>query len=614
MVQLEVELGPLAIGFGFGAVLFLHKWVFPAYSRKAKELLSGAALQAEPLAEPVPEPSPRAEAPDQAGRRQLQLAGATLVLLLLATSVAAGGLRGAAPAEPVALDAPAAAVAQDTLPVPVAPAVQAPVAPAEPATTATQSALEAPAAPAEPVAEPAPAVVPHPAAVPSAEPPAKAELSAEPPVLAAKESRPRRRARKEKQPADPNVMTLNLTRQEMVMQAVDDIIFYKSAYWGTLSIGTPAVPFKVVFDTGSGHLIVPSTYCHSTTCRAHKRYRRSVSTSAKDIDYDGTVVMPGDPRDQITVNFGTGEVTGVFIEDVICGKNAVGMSWEQEPPRCMPMRMIAATDMSEEPFRTFEFDGVVGMGLKGLSQAPEFNFLHVMGVNWERQGARTPSMFAVYLAEDDQQVSQITLGGYDDERLEGDIFWNPVLNPEEGHWMVRIAALRVDDVTLDFCTEGCRAVVDTGTSLLSVPTPVFTQVYENLRHEAHPLLECRGPGPKLYIELEGFTVTLEPEDYSRPEASIPQTRKPGPELPPDFAGNETFGPEPEMCKPMLMSMDLVETLGPKLFVLGEPILRKYYTVYDSDDAAPRIGFAYAWHGPVPEGTGHVPQDDDDELP
>ena len=44
---------------------------------------------------------------------------------------------------------------------------------------------------------------------------------------------------------------------------------------------------------------------------------------------------------------------------------------------------------------------------------------------------------------------------------------------------------------------------------------------------------------------------------------------------------------------MLMTLDLPEPLGPKLFILGEPVLRKYYTAYDSKGK--RIGFSRARH-------------------
>jgi len=89
---------------------------------------------------------------------------------------------------------------------------------------------------------------------------------------------------------DAALYSVKLDRQRMPIYSIGDVVYYRSAYYGTLMVGAPAVPFKVVFDTGSGHLILPSTYCHTETCRVHRRYRRSASTSGQDIDYDGTPV------------------------------------------------------------------------------------------------------------------------------------------------------------------------------------------------------------------------------------------------------------------------------------------------------------------------------------
>merc|ERR1719506_3118471 len=113
--------------------------------------------------------------------------------------------------------------------------------------------------------------------------------------------------------------SIPLKRQQMPLHSQGGVVQHKSAYYGQISVGAPqAQQFDVVFDTGSGHLVLPSTMCRSQTCLDHRRYKRKASLLAEDIDVDGTVVKPGQMRDQITVSFGTGEVTGVFVRDRAC--------------------------------------------------------------------------------------------------------------------------------------------------------------------------------------------------------------------------------------------------------------------------------------------------------
>lgn len=361
--------------------------------------------------------------------------------------------------------------------------------------------------------------------------------------------------------------------------------------------------FTAVFDTGSGHLVLPSGYCHSDTCKAHSRFRRSTSKSAKDIDSDGSEVAAGAPRDQITVSFGTGQVTGVFVEDVVCFGDAGGVAANTSSPQavmradialpkeCLQLRFIAATAMSEHPFKSFHFDGVMGLGLSGLSQTPEFNFLNVFSRTAEAWGSTMSQTFGVFLADIADDTSEIALGGWNQERISGGLAWNRVHRPELGHWMINIKSLRVDGHAVDFCSDGtCRAVVDTGTSLVAVPSAVFPELYEHLRHPAPKLGHCKGPGPTLHIELEGLTLTLGPREISQLErVTPPEARlREGPAAPVDPNAR------PDMrCKPVLMTMDLPAPIGPKLFILGEPVLRKYYTVYDAKSK--RVAFGISAH-------------------
>jgi len=399
--------------------------------------------------------------------------------------------------------------------------------------------------------------------------------------------------------SDAALYSVRLERQRMPIYSVGDVVYYRSAYYGTLMVGSPAVPFKVVFDTGSGHLILPSTYCHTETCRAHRRYRRSASTTGQDIDYDGTPVEAGQPRDQITVSFGTGEVTGVFVEDIVC-MNGEGATESNDSVAgslqdgCVNMRLIAATDMSEDPFKSFQFDGVLGLGLDGLSQTREFNFLEVVAESVGQWGGGSmPHTFGVFLAEGTSEESEIVFGGWSPTHHEEDLSWNSVLEPEMGHWMLPIKSMRVGDETIAFCNDGCKAVVDTGTSLFAVPTVAFPELYELMKHPTPLAGHCRGYGPQLHIELEHFTVTLEPRDYARLERASSLSTYP--QFLPNSNETRTGPPSRSdlFCKPMLMALDLPEPLGPKLFILGEPVLRKYYTVYDG--LSKTVGIARARH-------------------
>jgi len=115
------------------------------------------------------------------------------------------------------------------------------------------------------------------------------------------------------------------------------------------------------------------------------------------------------------------------------------------------------------------------------------------------------------------------------------------------------------------------------------PTSVFAEMYKGLRHYPPLAGHCAGPGPLLHLELDRFTLTLGPKDISR----LDTKSRPVPHIYSDSIRKD------KRCVPTLMTLDLPRPLGPKLFVLGEPVLRKYYTVYDAHTKS--VGFGRANH-------------------
>mmetsp|Transcript_122226 Transcript_122226/g.328325 ORF Transcript_122226/g.328325 Transcript_122226/m.328325 type:complete len:520 (-) Transcript_122226:57-1616(-) len=404
-----------------------------------------------------------------------------------------------------------------------------------------------------------------------------------------------------------NPHLINLRRESVPIYRRGKVASFKTSYSGILHVGNPPQDFRVVFDTGSAHLVVPSAGCHSETCLAHRRYDTAASPHGLDINVDGSRVLPGEARDQITVAFGTGEISGVFAQDRLCLGAAGPAPGAEVDAHCVDVRIVAATEMSPEPFGSFSFDGILGLSLASLAIAPEFSVFGAMVGG----GRLRHSSFGVFLAEGDEEVSEISFGGYDPEKVRGEPVWAPVFAPEHGHWQVQILALRLGNHTLDFCSDGqCRAVVDTGTSLLVVPEVLADDLADMLEeHLVDPPsstgpsaggVDCReARGLPLHFDLDGFSITLEPGDYTRQALQVEEDGSTMPaqvSLEPSADGAEALA---RNCWPALMPIDFPEPLGPKLFIWGEPVLRKYYTVYNWREKS--VGFGLARH--VPEGPG-----------
>jgi len=417
-----------------------------------------------------------------------------------------------------------------------------------------------------------------------------------------------------------------LRRQVIPLHSIDGYVQHKSAYFGNIHIGGPKEQqFTMVFDTGSAHVVVPSVYCRSSVCMRHKRYRRSASKWAKDIDVDGTPVLPGSARDQITVTFGTGEVGGVLVTDALCLGSPQQPSTSVQSPAmiqkkkvisttkwtyqdtdettenktsgrsngegsnlesgCVMMNLITATTMTDDPFSMFEFDGVFGLALPLLSQSPEFNFVHAAAESASALGVpdNMKRIFSVFLAKQDSADSEISFGGWKNERIMPgqELRWNHVTDPEMGYWQVEVLGISIDGKMLEFCHEGCRAIVDTGTSLIAVPTAYAMEMGDLLYHKAKDG-DCTGPGPRLAFHLTNFTVVLDPLDYARVEDI--QDRGDG-----DNNDVEKQKDDEDHCVAMLMSLDLPPPFSMKTFILGEPVLQRYYAAFDG--LAHQIGFA-----------------------
>lgn len=150
----------------------------------------------------------------------------------------------------------------------------------------------------------------------------------------------------------------------------------------------------------------------------------------------------------------------------------------------------------------------------------------------------------------------------------GDMYWSAEMRdvrfaptPGAGH----------DSAVLGCDNERCSAVVDTGTSLLVVPTSAYDAILDALEHLPNGQHGCEDMSklPDLRFTLGEQAFALGPESYMGSVdgelseellALMPRSRKSG----------------DSSCTPLLMTINEDTDYGP-LWILGLPFFRRYYT-------------------------------------
>mmetsp|Transcript_115934 Transcript_115934/g.368688 ORF Transcript_115934/g.368688 Transcript_115934/m.368688 type:complete len:490 (-) Transcript_115934:182-1651(-) len=318
-------------------------------------------------------------------------------------------------------------------------------------------------------------------------------------------------------------------------------IVHKTAYWGQLTLGTPPQPLKVIFDTGSGNLIVPAAGCTESGCAPHRKYNSEASSTASLVTNER-----GESSSDIT--FGTGEITGDFYKDNLCISEKL----------CFDVNFIAADSMSTQPFSMVPFDGIMGMGFEDLSMGAGFNI--VDDLQNRMHVPRGGGQFSFYMT--DGEDSEVTFGGYRAERLASDIVW--ALVTAQSWWQIAIDDITFNNQPKGLCNGQCQVAVDTGTSMLTGPSEMVDKLQSmvNAKDDCSNFHEL----PTLGFQIGSMVLNLRPDDYMEKSA----------------AG----------CFFSLMALDVSGPKGP-IFIFGDPFLRRFVTIYDR--SKPAVGFAVARH-------------------
>ncbi|XP_069489136.1 gastricsin-like [Ambystoma mexicanum] len=317
------------------------------------------------------------------------------------------------------------------------------------------------------------------------------------------------------------------------------------SYYGEISIGTPAQNFLVLFDTGSSNLWVASTYCQSQACTNHPLFNPSQSST-----YTSN-------NQQFSLQYGTGSLTGILGYDTV---TIQGVAITQQ-------EFGLSVNEPGSNFVYAQFDGILGLAYPAISVEGATTVLQGL----MQQNLLSQPVFGFYLSgqPSSQSGGEVVFGGVDSNYYSGQIYWTPVTQQE--YWQIGIQGFAINGQATGWCSQGCQAIVDTGTSLLTAPQQVFASLMQYVGGQQDQngqyAVSCSNiqSMPTLSFTISGVSFPLPPSSY--------------------VLQNNGY------CTVGIMPTYLPSQNGQPLWILGDVFLRAYYSVYDIGNN--QVGFATA---------------------
>jgi hypothetical protein len=307
--------------------------------------------------------------------------------------------------------------------------------------------------------------------------------------------------------------------------------YQNAQYYGPIEVGGQS--FKVIFDTGSSNLWVPGKKCNWHTCWLHPRFDESKSKTFK-----------ADGR-EFKVSYGSGPVEGVFNSDTV----TIG---DVEVPETL---FAEISTVSFGPlniaFAMGKFDGILGLGFSKISS---YGIPTAFEMMVQKKLIDEP-VFSFYLQKDASQPGQLTFGGVDHSKFDGEIQYVPLT--DESYWKVSLEGMKYGSTDI---TSKVSAIIDSGTSLLAGPKDKVSKIAEaagaTLVMGKEYTIDCSKMSSLPAVEITlggGKKFTLEGKDY------VLQVQG--------------------QCLFAFMPIELPPNLG-EMWILGDVFMRKYYTVFD----------------------------------
>lgn len=329
-------------------------------------------------------------------------------------------------------------------------------------------------------------------------------------------------------------------RQELI--SADGFQQYK----GKILLGGQKL--RGVMDTGSNEFVVLSTKCEGFLC-GHDMDQFDAQTSSTY--RAGTIV-------EQEFNYSGGSVyTQEAYDNLVIGPLAA---------EAVPFWEVTESYMTLMLYGEFSF--VAGLG----PIPPDARQMTPGSKSKKKQYAILPKaldvqQFSVCLSKEGTDSAGY-LTWHDDKHISSPELFHKLHVEDTGHWMVRLTDVRLGNRTIA-CSQGCGAIPDSGTALLSVPTK-SAEAFKDVINQWNLSPDCATSHmeslPRLHFKLDGVDHSLPPESYMGDVFGEAREYLAGARV---LSGS---------CQLRAMRMDMKSSVG-DVWILGMPFFREYYSVF-----------------------------------
>ncbi|SCV69993.1 BQ2448_1387 [Microbotryum intermedium] len=324
---------------------------------------------------------------------------------------------------------------------------------------------------------------------------------------------------------------------------------HDTVYYGSLSIGTPFQSFEIDYDTGSADLWVPG----QNNPTKHTKFNDDKSSSFEQ------------SKVKWSVQYGTGSSTGLIVRDRV---QLAGYNYATQ--------IFALASASAQVLENLPVDGVMGFAFSSIA----FMGSPTMLENLINQGSVSIPAVSFYFkrARDTSSKTSGTVDGgemcvgcIDSSKYSGYLSYTAV--SDQGYWQVPSDGIAVNGVVVS--GTSMQAAIDTGTTLIYVPTAVADKLYTSLGAKKYAdgsyTVPCAATFQTLGLSFGG-------KIYNVPLADL-------------FLGYADSS-DKSQCSLGITGVDNTNADGETVAIVGVLFLKAVYSVFTySHNGKPAVGFA-----------------------